>query len=390
MPRPDRATDRASDRDADRATAADGPATAPDAEPGGDVVPGLAVAAVAQRLGVAPATLRTWDRRYGLGPSGHSAGAHRRYSPQDVERLLVMRRLTLDGVAPGDAARLAREAEVVPGAPGTVLPGLSRADGIEVRLADTDGAGPVEPLPAAGLIAEPRADQRPETREERTRASATRPVPTPQAVVDAAVAGDEARCAALLDLGTRGDVERWWTDLVDPARTLLHRRTEVDRPGVDAPTVLRGCALGALRARSMGEPTAGAPVVLLVVPPGEDRPLLVHALASALCTRGRDARIVSGPVRAHQAAELVLMTRPAAVVHLSRRADAPADVVERLVADRPDLPQFLLVPEEAIDRMPWGRSVHRARTFTGLLHEVLASAVPAATAAPRPDGVAGA
>src|SRR5690606_11779925 len=28
--------------------------------------PGLAVAAVARRLGVAPATLRTWDRRYGL------------------------------------------------------------------------------------------------------------------------------------------------------------------------------------------------------------------------------------------------------------------------------------------------------------------------------------
>ena len=32
-------------------------------------LPALAVAAVARRLGVAPATLRTWDRRYGLGPS---------------------------------------------------------------------------------------------------------------------------------------------------------------------------------------------------------------------------------------------------------------------------------------------------------------------------------
>src|SRR4051795_1449271 len=74
--------------------------------------PALAVAAVARRLGVAPATLRTWDRRYGLGPSEHSAGAHRRYSAADVERLLVMRRLTLDGVAPGESARIALATDV--------------------------------------------------------------------------------------------------------------------------------------------------------------------------------------------------------------------------------------------------------------------------------------
>src|SRR5215208_143396 len=69
--------------------------------------PTLTVAAVARRLGVAPPTLRTWDRRYGLGPSAHTAGAHRRYSPSDVARLMVMRRLTLQGVPPADAARYA-------------------------------------------------------------------------------------------------------------------------------------------------------------------------------------------------------------------------------------------------------------------------------------------
>jgi transposase-like protein len=67
-------------------------------------VPALTVAAVARRLGVAPATLRTWDRRYGLGPSAHAAGSHRRYTADDVARLLVMRGLTLDGVAPSEAA----------------------------------------------------------------------------------------------------------------------------------------------------------------------------------------------------------------------------------------------------------------------------------------------
>src|SRR6185437_4985821 len=69
--------------------------------------PMLTVAAVARRLGVAPSTLRTWDRRYDLGPSAHTAGAHRRYSPEDLARLVVMRRLTLEGVPPADAARIA-------------------------------------------------------------------------------------------------------------------------------------------------------------------------------------------------------------------------------------------------------------------------------------------
>jgi DNA-binding transcriptional MerR regulator len=69
----------------------------------------LTVAAVARRLGVAPATLRTWDRRYGLGPSAHEAGEHRRYCPGDLAKLTLMRRLITTGVAPCDAAEKARE-----------------------------------------------------------------------------------------------------------------------------------------------------------------------------------------------------------------------------------------------------------------------------------------
>lgn len=68
----------------------------------------LTVAAVARRLGVAPATLRTWDRRYGLGPIEHVAGAHRRYDSSDLARLTVMRRLVIDGVPPAQAAATAK------------------------------------------------------------------------------------------------------------------------------------------------------------------------------------------------------------------------------------------------------------------------------------------
>ena len=52
--------------------------------------PPLTVAAVARRLGVAPATLRTWDRRYGLGPSDHNSGQHRRYSTSDLAKLTLI------------------------------------------------------------------------------------------------------------------------------------------------------------------------------------------------------------------------------------------------------------------------------------------------------------
>ena len=67
----------------------------------------LTVAAVARRLGVAPATLRTWDRRYGLGPSEHSSGEHRRYNANDLAKLTLMRKLVISGVSPAEAAQRA-------------------------------------------------------------------------------------------------------------------------------------------------------------------------------------------------------------------------------------------------------------------------------------------
>jgi DNA-binding transcriptional MerR regulator len=70
-------------------------------------VEALTVAAVARRLGVAPATLRTWDRRYGLGPTDHSSGEHRRYSSGDLARLTLMRKLVISGVSPAQAAQRA-------------------------------------------------------------------------------------------------------------------------------------------------------------------------------------------------------------------------------------------------------------------------------------------
>ncbi|MEV5446862.1 MerR family transcriptional regulator, partial [Streptomyces sp. NPDC052644] len=75
----------------------------------------LSAGAVARRLGVAVTTLRTWHQRYGLGPSQHVPGHHRRYTPADLARLEIMRKLTAEGVTPAEAARWAKQTPVVPG-----------------------------------------------------------------------------------------------------------------------------------------------------------------------------------------------------------------------------------------------------------------------------------
>lgn len=65
------------------------------------------VGGVAERLDLAPSTLRTWDRRYGIGPSQRTEGGHRRYDEVDIQRVRLMAQLTGRGVPAGTAARVA-------------------------------------------------------------------------------------------------------------------------------------------------------------------------------------------------------------------------------------------------------------------------------------------
>jgi len=318
-------------------------------------VPALTVAAVARRLGVAPATLRTWDRRYGLGPSAHAAGSHRRYTADDVARLLVMRGLTLDGVAPSEAARLARESDTHDGGYGHVRSagGAPLTASHAVALAAGRGAGS-----STGVVARGRTQE-----------------VTPTLVIDAALRGDEATCRALLSPPADVPVETWWLELVEPVRAGLAARTVLARSGEEADTIVVAAVLAALRSRITPlarTHVAGRRVVLLLAAPDEPRPLSLHVLAAALAVRGVDARVVAGPVEPHRMVEIAAMTRPAAIVLVTERTDADLAVIGALAQAQPDVPQFVVLPDGAAADMPLGRSVHRARSFTGLLHEVLA------------------
>ncbi|GAA1850844.1 MerR family transcriptional regulator [Myceligenerans crystallogenes] len=366
------------------------------------------MAAVAKRLGVAPATLRTWDRRYGLGPSGRTAGSHRRYTPDDVARLLVMRRLTLEGHAPGEAARAAIEASEEElamvqsdeaaeagrdgGPASSGGPGNDDREGADgARAADGETAAGAQPepgsrrghlraLPGGGEPA-PREQGRP--RQMHGAAWSGRV----SALVDAAIKYSRTACDALLRLGPDDDPSAWWTDLVEPAFDQVAVRTVLAGPGEVPEMVLAAAALASLRnyteefEREMveaGGPPANHPsrmrkIVLVFAAPDELVPLSAHALAASLAAKGTMARIVTGPASVHRSVELVTMVRPAAVVLATTQTRPSLDVVHAVHEAYPDLPLLVgMRADAAAGDVPFGPTVQRIRSFNGLLHEVLA------------------
>ncbi|MBF6349460.1 MULTISPECIES: MerR family transcriptional regulator [Nocardia] len=74
-----------------------GPAPLPDPA-------GYTVRAVADRLGIPTATLRSWNRRYSIGPTQHRPGRHRLYSAADIAVLEQMLTLIRAGSSPAGAA----------------------------------------------------------------------------------------------------------------------------------------------------------------------------------------------------------------------------------------------------------------------------------------------
>jgi DNA-binding transcriptional MerR regulator len=71
--------------------------------------PVYSIGAVAQMLGIPPATLRTWEDRYGLLVPERSPGGHRVYSRDQVEQLRFVKAQLDSGMSPADAHRLLAE-----------------------------------------------------------------------------------------------------------------------------------------------------------------------------------------------------------------------------------------------------------------------------------------
>jgi MerR family transcriptional regulator, light-induced transcriptional regulator len=67
----------------------------------------LTIRDLAERTGVAPATLRSWESRYGFPQPSRLAGGHRRYAEQDVASVLEVLRQRDSGVSLEAAVRRA-------------------------------------------------------------------------------------------------------------------------------------------------------------------------------------------------------------------------------------------------------------------------------------------
>lgn len=205
----------------------------------------LTVAAVARRLGVAPATLRTWDRRYGVGPSGHVEGEHRRYCPNDLARLTMMRRLIIAGVAPVEAAAQAKEFNG------------------EVELTKI-----VKDL---------------EVRED---------------VVDALYKGLEAFDRAFVEATLESEIAKYgvegaWADVIVPTLFLIGQEWEINQQGIEIEHLFSEILKRTMHNRivALKKPLNPRPVLIAAV--GEElHSLPLHALAAALCERNVETYVL--------------------------------------------------------------------------------------------------
>ncbi|WP_323185048.1 sigma-70 family RNA polymerase sigma factor [Kitasatospora purpeofusca] len=277
--------------------------------------PGLPTGGVARRLGVSPTTVRSWERRYGIGPADRRAGHHRRWSPQDIAVLEAMCRLTARGVPPGEAARaaLARRG--------------ADATGPIDETGPTDSTGPEDGAadPARG----------PAPGGSRTLRVGT-VSPECRGLARAAVRLDAPEVTAIL----RGAVERLgvvdaWTEVMMPALQAVGRKWAVDGEQYvevehllswHVSSVLRGAAVEAVRLRPVRP-------VLLAATPGEQHTLPLEATAAALTERALPFRMLGAAVPPRALLDAVHRLGPGAVMIWSQdRQTADRGLVRQVSA----------------------------------------------------------
>ncbi|MFF4590305.1 MerR family transcriptional regulator [Streptomyces sp. NPDC001388] len=296
-------------------------------EPDEEVSPeaGVTTGSLARRLGVSPTTLRSWDRRYGLGPAARAKGRHRRWMPDDVATVLEMCRLTAAGIPPAEAARAAQAAEAARGAK-SAKSARERAHGNGTRNMPSQ-----LPRPADGSAAAPPA--------------LPAPLPVPahvsrsgsglplghvrqecRGLARAAVRLDAVAVQELLTAAVRthGMVVTW-EEIVAPALQAVGRKwRSAGERYVEVEHLLSWHVSATIRhvyvcAASARTASPSAPVILACVP-GEQHTLPLEALNAALAERAVTTLMLGSAVPAEALVAAVQRVGPRAVVLWSQSA----------------------------------------------------------------------
>jgi len=294
---------------------------------------GFSVGAVARRLGVAPSTLRTWNRRYGIGARGLSPGKHRRYTAEDITRLEHMQKLILRGAAPADAARVAMTA------PAVAVPAAPHGDG---GAAGGDAAGGAADGAAAGgqataVLVPGQAGAGPGANGHGTGAYpgggplAPRPGPghgsggqrlalpgasaPARGLARAALALDEQRISETIRAALiRDGSVRTWEELLVPVLSGLGTRFEHTGTCVEAEHLLSVVVIAEFSRRTADLPgQVQHRAVLLASAEDDQHSLPLHALAAALAERGIDSRVLGPDLPYFALAAAVKRTGPGVV-----------------------------------------------------------------------------
>ncbi|WP_353946776.1 MerR family transcriptional regulator [Streptomyces sp. HUAS MG91] len=237
--------------------------------------PGVTTGALARRLGVSPTTLRSWDRRYGLGPVQRSTGRHRRWTDDDVAVVEEMCRLTTTGLPPAEAARLARKRLM------TGPPALPR----QVRAA-ARATAPASPERLTRGIA---------------RAATRLDAPTVHSLL-----ADAVRNHGLVSS---------WQDVMVPVLHLVGRKWEEagDRY-VEVEHLLSWHVSRALHQAVPVAPVSALPPLVLACVPAEQHVLPLEALSAALGELGVPQRMFGAAVPVEAVSAAVRRTGPRVVV----------------------------------------------------------------------------
>jgi len=361
-------------------------------------VDGLTAGAVARRLGVAVTTLRTWHQRYGLGPSRHEPGQHRRYSPDDVARLELMQRLTADGVPPGEAARWVRrmpigselpygdERDQPPagsggGGSGVDRPanGAARPGNGPVRPANgatrpgpVTGPGPAATNHAPGRAAAPGAltgaphgpvrghtagARGPARRDGGGRALALgRASREARGLARAATRLDSSTVHQILTdaIGTGGVLDTW-DEIVRPVLAAVGHRAASTGEMIEVEHVLSHLISTALG--TVPRPPRDIPVrVMLACADEEQHSLPLEAAAAALAERGVPSRLLGARVPPTALRAAIRRTGPTAVLLWSHdRSTADLALLRAILSGR-GRPLLLMVggPGWPLDELPRG------------------------------------